>query len=60
MKLLNDYMEAKKILEIASNTDNPSCAFVRQNLTLEQALKLHEFVNYCEDHGIQLLNKEIN
>ena len=60
MKILNDYMEAKRILKIAGDGDHPMSRFVRENMTLEQALKLNEFICYCEDTGIGLLNKEIN
>ena len=53
-------MEAKRILKIAGDGDHPMSRFVRENMTLEQALKLNEFICYCEDTGIGLLNKEIN
>lgn len=58
--ILENYLEAKKILEIASDTNNPSNHFVRANLTLEQASKLQEFIKTMEDQGAHLINKNRN
>lgn len=52
----HNYEEAKKIIEIAFNPNHQLNEFVRQNTTLEQIDKLQEFVRWCEDQGVQLIN----
>lgn len=59
-KYKEKYLEAKKILDIAIDTDNPMSKFVRENMTFEQAVSMQAFIAECEDSGIKLLIKEIN
>lgn len=58
--MLENYLEAKKILDIASDTTNPSNQFVRSNLTIEQAIGLQDFIKAMEDQGAHLINRSKN
>lgn len=52
--IFNNYLEAKKIIDIASDADNKLNNFVRSNTTIEQIIKLQEFVKWCEDSGVTI------
>lgn len=59
-KYKEKYEEAKKILDIAIDTDNPMSKFVRENMTFEQAVTMQAFIAEAEDAGINLISKEAN
>lgn len=59
-KILNDYLEAKKILSIASDSSNPSSTFIRENVSIVEIETLTAFTKWAEDIGVHLINKNGN
>lgn len=59
-RILEDYLEAKKMLSLLSDASNPQSQLVRPLVSLEQAETLRKFVSWAEDIGVHLIHKGKN